>query len=202
MLLKLEQLSKIFKLAVISDPKLQHLSILPSFSQKIKYASENWQKLSSGSGRVVFLYDSDKVLKLAKNPKGIAQNSTENDGFIQNHYKDITANVIDSDQDDQWLIVEKASKMTTGQFKSITGIDFLNFCNYINNKFNHKINYNVIDKEKLDENEFIYEVVDLMANFDMPPGDITRKNSWGVIGNRAVLIDYGLTKDTYESYYK
>jgi len=204
MLSKLSFLSKIFKFAVISDTKLQQLSSIPSFSKQIKYASLNWLRLTSGSSRVIFDYSPDYVLKLAKNEKGISQNSVENYNFIQNHYKDIIANVIDSDPNNKWLVVEKASKMTIAQFKSITGIDFQNFCNYINDRFNlsKHVKYNVINKEELDNNIFIYEVVDLMANFNMPPGDITRKNSWGIVKNKVVLIDYGLTMDNYNEYYK
>jgi hypothetical protein len=200
MLSKLDQLSKIFKLAVISDIKLQQLSILPSFNQRVKFAKANWPKITSGSSREIFEYSPDKILKLAKNDKGIDQNSVENDNFIQTHYKNIIANVIDSDPDDKWLVVEKASKMSTGQFKSITGIDFLNFCNYIQNRIDNK-KYPVKDQEKLDNDEFVYNIVDLLGNFDMPAGDATRKNSWGIINNRAVLVDYGLTRGIYREHY-
>ena len=50
---------------------------LNTFKSRIEYCDKYLQKINSGSGRIVYKIDNDKVLKLAKNIKGIAQNSTE-----------------------------------------------------------------------------------------------------------------------------
>lgn len=52
---------------------------LPSFNQRIQYCEKYLQRISSGSSRIVYKIDDQKVLKLAKNKKGLAQNETEID---------------------------------------------------------------------------------------------------------------------------
>jgi hypothetical protein len=52
---------------------LGNLDNIKSFSGKIKFADQNLSKIGSGTGRAVYDIDGTKVLKLAKNPKGVAQ---------------------------------------------------------------------------------------------------------------------------------
>lgn len=58
---------------------------------------------------------------------------------------------------------------------------------------------------KITENEFLQEVVDLCHSMNLVMGDIVRANSWGVVKrdgeNQVVLIDYGITKDDLKNYY-
>lgn len=63
----------LIKIAVISDPKLQELSKLPSFAAKVRFCDANFQKIKAGSSRIGYHYNNDYVLKLAKNEKGQAQ---------------------------------------------------------------------------------------------------------------------------------
>lgn len=195
----------LYKTAVLSDPRLKELSAQPSFAAKIRFADANFTKLKAGSGRIAYDYSSDLVLKLAKNEKGQAQNRVEADNFLQTNYKDLVANVVDSDPDDIWIVSEKASMANAAAFKSFTGVDFKNFCNYIINKSpvgNNSFKLPVTDEDALNNNEFVGDVLDMMSNFQMPAGDLTRIRSWGQVRGRVVLIDYGLTQDIYEQYYK
>ena len=50
---------------------------LTSFNARVKYCEEKLRRISSGSSRIVYKIDDQKVLKLAKNKKGIAQNNQE-----------------------------------------------------------------------------------------------------------------------------
>lgn len=190
------------KIAAVNDPKLKELSSLPSFSAKVKFCEANFQKLKAGSGRIAYDYNAELVLKLAKNDKGIEQNKTEADGFIQQHYKDIVANVIDSDPNDIWLLSEKAFKVTPTEFKNLLGTSVDNLRNFLNKKFNSNNNFTIENEDQLNNNPIIEELMDLMANFSMPPGDICRISSWGKVRNRLVLIDYGLTNEIYNEFYK
>ena len=56
------------------------------------------------------------------------------------------------------------------------------------------------------EDEFVYPMLNLMANYDIPVGDLLKISSYGVVkrdGQDAiVLIDYGLNNEVYDSYYK
>ena len=50
---------------------------IKSFAGKMKFANQYLTRIGSGSGRIVYDIDGKKVLKLAKNPKGVAQNEME-----------------------------------------------------------------------------------------------------------------------------
>lgn len=76
-----------YKIAVLNDPKLIELSKQPSFAAKIRFANSNFIKMQAGSSRIAYEYSPDLVLKLAKNEKGLQQNRTESDGFLQQHYE-------------------------------------------------------------------------------------------------------------------
>lgn len=113
------------------------------------------------------------------------------------------ANVIDSDPDDYWLVVEKAYKITPIEFTRLMGTDIKNFMYYVRSRteYNLRSIFTVKDKEKLDNNEFVQELLDMMVNFNMLGGDFGRISSWGKVRDRLVLIDYGLTKDIFDQYY-
>jgi hypothetical protein len=44
---------------------------LITFKDRITYCDNNLKKISSGSGRIVYMIDDIKVLKLSKNSKGL-----------------------------------------------------------------------------------------------------------------------------------
>jgi hypothetical protein len=54
------------------------------------------------------MIDNQKVIKIAKNKKGLAQNSVEAEAYIQNY--DIVARVFDTDRNDFWVEMELAKK--------------------------------------------------------------------------------------------
>ena len=57
------------------DFDLNQFKSIKSFKGKVLYAKEKLgNPIGMGSSRVVFRVDDNKVLKLAKNPKGQAQN--------------------------------------------------------------------------------------------------------------------------------
>ena len=58
---------------------VEEFSKLKSFNQRIQYCEKNLTRISSGSSRIAYKIDDTKVLKLAKNKKGIAQNNVEID---------------------------------------------------------------------------------------------------------------------------
>ena len=53
---------------------IEEFKQLKSFNQRIQYCEQHLQRISSGSSRIVYKIDDEKVLKLAKNKKGLAQN--------------------------------------------------------------------------------------------------------------------------------
>lgn len=184
---------------------------LNSYAKKIKYAKEMMGKpLGTGSSRMVFIIDDTKVLKLAKNQKGLIQNEVEI-GWADNYYFDnLLANVIDFDENNLWVIMELAKKVKKSDFKRLWGINFqdmFDYLNYVYNINNGKRSY-ISDevKEIMDESEDVAEVVDFMLNGDSLAGDLGNVSSWGLVKRDGVetlvLIDFGITNKIYQSYYK
>jgi hypothetical protein len=187
---------------------------LTSFSQRVQYCQDRLQRISSGSARIVYKIDDTKVLKLAKNKKGLAQNQTEIDFSNDYMWDGIVAEIIESDENALWVEMELARKVTPKIFQEVTGVEFDNFCDAIryydhqhNGGSTRSLSYPKPDNyDDLWENEFCYEMLNIIGSYDLPVGDLCRLSTYGVVNredNRAiVMIDYGLTKSVYDSYYK
>lgn len=187
---------------------------LKSFNERIKYCEKNLQKISSGSSRIVYKVDDTKVLKLAKNKKGLAQNEVEV-GFSKDYMWDgIVAQIFDYDQNDLWAEMELARKVSPKKFHEIVGFSFGQYCNailYHAEEQKPQSKYSKIQtkpekyQEMWDDNEFMYSIFDIIGSYDFPAGDLCKLNSYGLVNRNGqdeiVLIDYGLTNDVYDSYY-
>lgn len=189
---------------------------LKSFAERKRYCDKHLKFLISGSGRLVYQVDSEKVLKLAKNKKGQAQCEVEinlgNDSYIDH----IVAPIYEYDESGLWVEMALALKLTKSNFKSIIGYSFDDFSTqiqyfYYNNiKANRYRTFKPVQDESVSEqifdDEFYNSVCDLMGSYDMPVGDLIRMSTYGVIKDggedRVALIDYGLTNKVYDSYYK
>ena len=188
-----------------------------SYSQKLKYASDHLTRMGSGSSRVIFKIDEEKVLKVAKNIKGLAQNSTEQDYSIQNWHGDIVAKVFKIGEEVKnvgpfYLEMELAKKLNPNRFKQLLGFSVQDLELWLKNQaFLHKKSRygSFIDpnlKESLDNNEFVGQLWDMIQNFAMAyPGDFGRINSYGeVLRNgipTVVLVDFGLSESVHLDYY-
>ena len=93
---------------------------IQSFAGKLKYAATHLPKIASGSGRAVFKIDDSKVLKIAKNKKGLAQNNVESEYLLQKY--DITARTFDrgdvvKDTGPFWIEMELAKKVVKKEIR-------------------------------------------------------------------------------------
>lgn len=189
---------------------------LKSFAQRVKYCTQHLPKIAAGSGRVVFQIDEKTVLKLAKNPKGIAQNLQEAQLGTDNYFSDIVAQVYKYDQNDQWLEVERATKVTPTKFKALVGFDIETVSRYLKKreednaprgKSFHMSSYEFdpVVLEQLHNNDFIKGIVELMHAFNIMSGDLTRLSSYGEVNRDGhptiVLVDYGLSDEVYQDHY-
>jgi hypothetical protein len=184
------------------------------YAAKLRYAETYLGKpIGRGSSRVVYRVDTDKVLKLAKNKKGIAQNEVEINWSGDNYYGDIMARIFDYDRDDSlWVEMELAFRSKKSDFKRLWGVDLDKMHYYLRNRYqenNGKPSYFSIEpeiKEQLDNNDYVQHLLEFVLDSDTNPGDLGRVSSWGLVkrtgGMALVLIDYGLTSDVYESYYR
>jgi hypothetical protein len=186
---------------------------LKSHAGRNRYAQEHLQRLSSGSSRIVYKIDDEKVLKLAKNDKGVAQNEVEIEYGQYGDLSGILAKIFDYDEQNHlWVEMELAKKVNASDFKNLVGYKFTDIQTAIHNygidSGNGRGRKQEMDSELLDsmwENEFMYEIFDYIGNYGVPPGDLMRLSSYGLVKrdgkDQIVIIDYGLTHDVYSSYY-
>jgi hypothetical protein len=192
---------------------IEEFKQLKSFNQRIQYCEQHLQRISSGSSRIVYRIDDEKVLKLAKNKKGLAQNEAEVDYGTEIYLEGIVANIFEYDENGLWVEMELAKKITEGDFKRISGFEFKDFAAALNNYHHERTNFRKGYKMPVDpevvaqmwEDEFVYGIFQYLGNYDVPVGDLTRLSTYGIVKrdgqDTIVLIDYGLTDDVYKDYY-
>lgn len=194
---------------------IEKFKSLKSFAQRIKYCEENLQRISSGSSRIVYKIDDEKVLKLAKNKKGLAQNEIEIEYSGYNDLSDILARTFDYADDNTWVEMELARRVNASIFKNIVGFEWNDYIMALNKQY-YRVNPqrtigrfrdepNTEVEDQMWENEFCYSMFSLVGNYDIPVGDLLRFSSYGVVKrdgqDTIVLIDYGLNQENYDSYY-
>jgi len=186
---------------------------LTSFSSRVKYSQERLSRLSSGSSRIAYKIDNEKVLKLAKNNKGIAQNKVEIESSNDYYLKDLVAKIFNYENNGLWLEMELATKLTTPIFKDITGFNFKDYqsvmLNHYANVHPEKRHYTRPIDEKIAnemwEEEFIYHMLDFIGSYNVPVGDLIKLSSLGVVHRETytniVIIDYGFNDEVASNYY-
>ena len=189
-----------------------------SFAARVRYCQARLPRISSGSSRIVYKIDDEKVLKLAKNAKGIAQNNAETHSYAIE--TGIGAQVFDHDENDLWLEMELARRATAADFKNIVGVPFAFIQNYVDytakrysrNMFisydrRYKEMFEQIDNEEFPNWEWFSELRDYMDGIGLESvGDLKRYSSWGVVkrngADEIVLIDFGLDDEVYDNFYR
>jgi hypothetical protein len=183
---------------------------LRNFKQRIDYCEQHLKRLGSGSARIAYEVDGDKVLKLAKNAKGIAQNEAEGQGYLQHAYGDIITKRFENHPDDLWIEMEKARKITAAKFRSMTGVSLEDLQTYVQLVTNPQkyARYTGLDshvRAMCDDSDFVQMVTDMTGSMDMHPGDMGRPSTWGIVHRdgqeRVVMIDYGLTNGVHADHY-
>lgn len=194
-----------------SSWNIEEFKKLNSFTKRVEYCNTHLKRLAAGSSRIVYMVDNEKVLKLAKNKKGLAQNEVEIEYGNYYDLSGIVAKVFESDENNLWVEMELAKKVTPNIFKNVVGVSFDEYANAM--KYNYFTNikpnrYPTAKPENMDEmwdNEFVYEMLSFMSNYDIPVGDLGRLSTYGLVNrdgsDTIVMIDYGLTNDVYGTYY-
>ena len=98
---------------------MEEFKRIGTFSGRVDYCRSRLKYLGRGSSRMVFEVDGEKVLKLAYNSKGIAQNMTEADPSLRKY--GIFAEVYDVHPKYHWIEMEKAVPARTGDFDKLYG---------------------------------------------------------------------------------
>lgn len=181
---------------------LDNLTSLDNFNSRKKYAEKNLEHLSSGSSRLVYKAPDNSVIKLAKNDKGLAQNKAEANPKMKSKFIN---EIISHDKDYIWIQTHLLKKITVDDFKKMTGLDFHDFGDMISYGLRH-VSDSSKDKpssfDKISKSSFYKEMLRIGKKFKLMPGDLIRISSWGTKNNCPILIDAGLTKDVYDSFYE
>lgn len=192
---------------------LEEFKSINSFAGKIKYCEERLQRISSGSSRIAYKIDEEKVLKIAKNKKGIAQNEHEASQSEDYLLDNIVANIFDYDEDYFWIEMELAKKVALSDFNRITGFSFQDYSIVMNNHHVSMDNRNKGYKrdispeivEQMWESEFTYSMLDYLGSYMAPIGDLLKLNSYGIVNRNGhetiVLIDFGVNEEIMNKYY-
>lgn len=187
---------------------------LKSFNQRVQYCENNLTRIASGSSRIAYKIDDTKVLKLAKNKKGLAQNEAEIEYSQDYMMDDIVAQVFNYDENNLWLEMELAKKLTPALFYKIVGVTFNDYSDavsYQEDELKPKRSYfKTPAPDNMDEmwnNEFVSRIFDLIGSYDnFASGDLAKLSTYGVVKrdgeDTIVLIDYGLTTNVFNTHYK
>lgn len=187
---------------------------LKSFNQRVQYCEKNLIRIASGSSRTAYKIDDTKVLKLAKNKKGLAQNEAEIEYSQDYMMDDVVAQVFNYDENNLWLEMEFARKLTPALFYKIVGVTFNDYADavrYQEDELKPKGSYfKTPAPDNMDEmwnNEFVSRIFDLIGSYDnFASGDLAKLSTYGVVKrdgeDTIVLIDYGLTTDVFNAHYK
>lgn len=160
------------------------------------------------------------VLKVAKNQKGLAQNSVEAD-ILRDGYASqlgIMIPLIDFDTQNKepvWIHTEMAQKANDKQLCAIMRCESLmsliTFATAIAGKSRFLKAQDCIDtmadegksQEDIDIcTEYANKLADLTSSFDIELGDFTNPRNWGLYQGQPVVIDVGLTLNVFKQYYR
>ena len=200
---------------------IEEFSRIPTFKGRIQYCDERLEKLGTGSSRIVYKLDDNKVLKIAKNNRGIAQNTREAD-FGRNAYG-VTTELYNADTDNYtWVEMERAYPVKKSEVQSIIGVTFLDLCAIIcyihdeycrpNERIYAKYGHDsstikeIMEKEVYTEkNSFLFKLYHYLSDYQPTTiADYCRINNWGKVIRDGkptlVIVDDGYDEEVAKLY--
>lgn len=177
---------------------------------RVMTGKEGIDYISSGSSRKVYKVSDTKVLKLAKNVKGSAQNNTEADWALP-RYGCVSDWYAVSNNDSIWILSELCHKAKQSDFRAKLGIswrDYINYVRYICSERNPR-NYRYFHIERpekfsewIEEENLLGYIYEYIGDFNPPCGDLIRISSYGInTAGEIVLVDSGLSESVLSDHY-
>ena len=159
--------------------------------------------LGMGSSRSVYLLSSTKVIKLAKNEAGIAQNAKEVDVYTDPHTRDIVAKIYDFDESYTFIVSELVREYSyykfSPPFSDTTGFEFGEL---------KRVVYTLLHDREIDEEinddmiKLARSVATLIDDHGAPFDEVMYLPHWGKARDgRPVILDYGLTSEIMKAHY-
>jgi hypothetical protein len=196
--------------------ELEHFANLPNYRDRVKYCNSTLTRIKGGSSRTVYKIDKDKVLKLAHNSKGIAQNDEEADDYYQQHHTNV-AKVFDADKENgQWIVSEYAEPLHQSRFESIVGIPFKEYAQFLNYHARNVSDEKKIRDEaknyatpeiisKCESSDWVQDVIVLCRETNKYILDLAKLDAYGLVrrGGKdvVVVVDYGLNNPVAKEKY-
>lgn len=198
--------------------KLNEFKKLKSLKDCVEYAMDTLQFLGTGSSRYVFILNSRKVLKIARDQHdndgpldgaGIAQNHLEFTVSKNANVNDCISLVYDADPGFRWIISDLVKEIDSQRhLESTLNIRQGQLWNYIEEVCDGVESIGVIvahyastDANVTTLTDFSNSLRNLVRLNNLSSGDV----SWHHFGitrdRRIVLFDYGLSYDVYNQYY-
>lgn len=169
-----------------------------SIKERVSYCKSVFgEKLGEGGSRIVFRYDSDKVLKIPKNKFGVAQNLGEITEYrrLANPTM-LLPKIYDCDSDNwSYIISEYAKVMTVEEFFEKTGCsNRLKFNDVIKNYINNNI---------VPNNNFVADFCRRLKDSGIEiRNDIMKRSNVGIrnteMGEEIIVIDCGVNNAMFE----
>ena len=177
---------------------------LPSSEIMIVYAMNYLEPLGTGSSRIAFVLTPRKVLKIARNAKGIAQNQAEEQVYTDPATSDVAARIHDADVEGRWIIADLVRPLTsTKEFEQLTGVSWSDFGIDLAGTIS-KLARERGFKLRNDAPEFTKKVIDMAekGTAKLKMADLLVLDHWGKTPDgRVVILDYGYTEDVAMKHY-
>ena len=192
-----------------SDNRKEHKARISHFKLLKDYCVKHLgNPIASGSSRLVFQIDDEKVLKLAYNSAGIAQNKEE--ALWDKQQYNFIPKIFQIGKNYEWIVCEYVLPAEFDDFKHCIGINWIGMKAFIETVYslyssaNAPLRYSVMD-DLIDEHEILADLSDYMYKNRIPSGDITRIENWGLAKRNGeaypVLLDHGFNLEVYKNFY-
>lgn len=136
-----------------------------------------YECIGKGSSRMVYDLENGKVVKVAKNRKGFAQNEVEYRIALDDDSA-LLANVIATSEEFKFLVMDKANRIED--------------MSYVWNYFHVRNNQQLFQVQSLKN---------ISSKYNLLFYDLGRAVNWGQINGKPVIIDFGFTRQVSRKYY-
>jgi len=184
--------------------EIEKLKSLPNESVMQAYAMNYLEPLGQGSSRIAFVLSSKKVLKIARNEKGISQNKAEIEVYTDPATADTAAKIYDFDDQGRWITSDLVKPLTDpSEFMKLTGVSWEEFVQDLASsvsKFAREKGM-TLNKRAHEFTQKAYNMAE-KGKSKLKLGDLTVLDHWGKTPNgRVVILDYGFTEDVEAKHY-
>jgi len=177
---------------------------LPSESIMQAYAMNYLEPLGQGSSRIAFVLTPKKVLKIARNEKGVAQNKAELEVYTDPATANMSTKIYETDDMGRWMISDLVRPINNvKEFENMTGVPWQEFVEDLTatiSAFARKSGLQL----RASAPKFTQNVITMAEKGKnrLKLADLTVLDHWGKTpdGN-VVLLDYGFTEDVATKHY-